>query len=136
MWDEGSRWMLVKWLERYIYADIHEIFFAEFPIMLYEWLSKLTTQKNNFQGGEPTEWNLFLIERLKRINNPISRVVDFWVDSIIEGYITEFFVDMIASYSEVERNKFQGPPRSRYISYWKMWIKMVICEKGILRMID
>ena len=69
--SEGYRWTLMKWLEWYIYSNIHSIFFAEFPIVLYEWLFKLETQKKNFQGGEPTEWTLFLIEWLKRINNSI-----------------------------------------------------------------
>ena len=133
--SEGYRWTPANWLEWYIYSYIHEILFVEFPTLLYEWLSKLKTQKNNFQGGEPTEWTLFLIERLKRINNPISRVVDFWVGSIIEGYITEFVFYTLTSYSEGERNFFQGL-RSRYLSFWKTWIKMLICEKGILRMID
>ena len=75
--SEGSRWTPMKWSEWYIYSNIHEIFFVEFPIVLYEWLSKLETHKNNFQGGELTEWTPFLIERLKIINNPISRDVDF-----------------------------------------------------------
>ena len=70
--------------------------------MLHEWLCKLATQQRNFQGGEPKEWSPFLIERLKRMNNPISRVVDFWVDSILEGYIVEFVVDTITSYSEAQ----------------------------------
>ena len=70
--------------------------------MLHEWLSKLATQQKNFQGGELTKWSLFLIGWLKRINNPISRDVDFWVNNILEGYITEFVVDIITSYSEAE----------------------------------
>ena len=98
--SEGSRWTLTKWLGRYIYSNIHEIFFVEFPIVLHEWLSKLETQQTNFQGGEPREWNPQLTERLKRVSNPISRVVDFWVDSILKGYIAEFIVDTITSYSE------------------------------------
>ena len=44
-----------KWLEWYLYTDIHEIFFAEFPSLLYEWLLKLATQKKYFQGRESTE---------------------------------------------------------------------------------
>ena len=56
---EGSRWMLTKWLEQYIYLDIHEILFSEFPIVLYEWLSKLKTHKNKSQGGETTKWTSF-----------------------------------------------------------------------------
>ena len=32
----------------------------------------------------------------------MSRAVDFWVDSILEGYITEFVVDTITSYNKAE----------------------------------
>ena len=71
--------------------------------MLHEWLSKLATQQANLQGREPREWNPQLIERLKRVDNPVSRAMDFWVDSILEGYITKFVVDTITSYSDVER---------------------------------
>ena len=99
---EGTRWNPTDWLGWYIDSDIYESFFSKFCFILYEWLSKLATQKNNFQGGEPKEWTSFLIERLKRINNPISRVLYFWVDRIIEGYITNFVVDKIISYSEAE----------------------------------
>ena len=74
-----------------------------------------------------------MIERMKRVNNPILRVVDFWVDSILEGYITDFDVDTITSYSEVEQKFFRGP-RNRYLSSLNMWIKMLVSEKGILRM--
>ena len=34
--SEGSRLNPTKFLEWYIYIDIHEIFFCEFPILLYE----------------------------------------------------------------------------------------------------
>jgi len=30
-----------KWLDKYLYMKIHEIFFCTFPIELYEWLVKL-----------------------------------------------------------------------------------------------
>ena len=133
--SEESRWNPIDWLGWYIYLDIYKILFYEFPIMLHEWLSKLETQQKIFQGGELKEWTSFLSERLKIIDNPISRVVDLWVDNIIEGYITEFVVDTITSYSEAERKFFQGP-LGWYISSWKAWIKMLVCEKGILRMID
>ena len=48
-----------------------------------------------------------VIERLKRVRNLVSRAVEFWLDSILEGYITEFVVDTITSYSEVERKNFK-----------------------------
>ena len=65
--------------------------------MLHEWLSKLETQQINFQGGEWQEWNPRLIEQMKRVDNHVSRVVYFWADSILEGYITDFFIDTITS---------------------------------------
>ena len=62
------------------------------------------TQRKKFQGGEPTEWTPYLIQQLERVSNPISRVVNFWVHSILEGYITKIAVDTIKSYNETERD--------------------------------
>ena len=50
--------------------------------MLHQWLSKLATQRKKFQGREPTGWTPQLIQRLERVNNPMSRDVNFWVDSV------------------------------------------------------
>ena len=42
-------WLSIEnWLDRYIYSDINEIFFVEFPIVLHEWLSRLATRQTNF----------------------------------------------------------------------------------------
>ena len=56
-----------------------------------------------------------------------------WLDSILEGYIAKFVVDTVKSYSDVEREFFQGP-RGRFLLSLQLWIKMLICEKGILKM--
>ena len=42
--SEGSWLNPVKWFKQYIYTDIHEIFFSDFHVLLYEWLLKLETQ--------------------------------------------------------------------------------------------
>ena len=73
------------------------------------------------------------MSEITNVSNIISRVVDFWVDSILQGYIIEFAVEAITSYSEAERNFFQGPPR-RYLFSISTWIKMLIYEKGILHL--
>ena len=39
-----SRLSTKNWLGRYIFSDIHDIFFEYFPIVLHEWLSILETQ--------------------------------------------------------------------------------------------
>ena len=36
-----------------------------------------------------------LVRRLESVNNTISRVINFWVNNILEGYIIEIIVDTI-----------------------------------------
>ena len=120
-------------VDEYKYSYIHKVFFAEFPVILHEWLSRLVTRKTNFQRREAVIWNDRLVCEVTSVSNSISRASDFWVDSILQGYITEFAVDTITSYSEAEINFFQGP-RKRYLLSICIWIKMLIYEKGILRL--
>ena len=103
-------WFSVEiWLDEYIYSDIHEIFFVEFPILLHEWLVGLVSKQTNFQRQEIDAWSDQLVQEVTGVSNVVSKAVDFWVDSILQGYIVEFIVDTITSYSEVERDFFQGP---------------------------
>jgi hypothetical protein len=44
-------------------------------------------------------WMLTLIKKVKRVDNVVSRAIDHWFDSTIGGYITEFAVDKVESYS-------------------------------------
>ena len=120
-----------RWLDDYIYSDIHEILFVEFPILLHEWLVGLASRWTNYQTREITEWSDQLIQEVTRVSNIVSRAVDFWVDCILQGYITEFAKDTITSYSEAEQDFFQGP-RRRYLLSISTWIKLLAYEKGIL----
>ena len=64
-----------EWLEKYVYSDIHEVFFGEFPTLLNEWLLRLTLQKSYFEGGEPKGWKPELIQQLKKVEYIASRAV-------------------------------------------------------------
>ena len=77
--------------------------------MLHEWFSILATRRTNFQTREVVEWSAQLICKLVAVSKPISRAVDFCVNNILQGYINNFVVEMITSYSEDEINFFQGP---------------------------
>ena len=46
--SKGSQLSPKNWVHRYLYSDIHEIFFTEFPIVLQEWLSKLVSWQTKF----------------------------------------------------------------------------------------
>ena len=120
-------------LDRYIHNDPHEWFFYEFHIILYEWLAKSASKKKNFQGGEPTSWTPELIQELQETYNKASWAIEVWLDSILEGYITEFVVDTNKSFSEAERDFFNGP-RGRFFMSLQLSIKQLVCEKGILKM--
>jgi len=71
-------------------------------------LSKLAKQKRCFWGDEPLVWTPELINRLKNVDNNISRAVDYWLDSILGGYITDFVVETLKSYIVAEREFFKG----------------------------
>ena len=49
------------------------------------------------------------------------------------GYITKFIIETVKSYSDTKIEFCKGP-RGRFILSLQLWMKMLICEKGILRM--
>lgn len=97
--NRNPRMSSKRLLEKYIFEDQYEIFFGSFHVELYEWISRLTKGKNYFKG-EPKEWTPKLIQQLKNTDNRISRVVHFWIDSILGGFIAGFMVESTVSYNE------------------------------------
>ena len=45
------------WLQKYIYTNVHEIFFATFPSELHSWLVRLAACSMHIQSDRPMEWN-------------------------------------------------------------------------------
>ena len=52
------------------------------------------------------DWTDQLTQEVAQVSNPIFRAVDFWIDSILEGYVVGFVVEAITLYSEAERHFF------------------------------
>ena len=71
---------------------MHEIFFVTNANELYDWLSMLN-DKHVFKKKQYIVWTPELIHTVKSVDNPISRSVDFWPASLLEGFITKFVVD-------------------------------------------
>jgi len=59
-----------------------------------------------FRSGEPSVWTPELIQQLKKVYNKIYCAVDYWLYSILGGYIPEFVVDTFKSYNAIEREFF------------------------------
>jgi hypothetical protein len=67
------------------------------------------------------------------VNNKFTRVVDFWLDSIVAGFIIEFEVDTMKSYSAIEKEFLHGP-QGRYIQSLYISIKILLYNKGVMKM--
>jgi hypothetical protein len=81
-----------KWLQRYVFTDLHEIFFVDFSNVLAEWLQRLDENSETFCTIIPRNWTPQLIRQVNIISNQISHAVDFWLDSVLGGYITKFVI--------------------------------------------
>ena len=44
----GTWFSAERWLDDYIYSNIHEIFFVEFPVLLHEWMVGLDSKRTNY----------------------------------------------------------------------------------------
>ena len=74
-----------------------------------------------------------MIQELQETDNKASRAVEVWLDSILEGYITDFAFDTNNSFSEAEREFFNGP-QGRFLLSLQLFIKHLVYEKAILKM--
>jgi hypothetical protein len=77
-------------------------------------------------------WTSAFIKKVKKIDNVVSRELDLWFDNTIGGYIIEFAIDKVESYSHAERYLFKGP-RGTFLHFLKLKIKMLLHEKNILK---
>ena len=122
------------WLQKHIVIDLHVIFFATFGNELYDWLSKLT-DTSIFKKKRNIVWTPELIQTVKDLDNPLTRTVDFWLASVLEGFVTEFAVDQTKSFSEAERYFFKGY-HGKYLRYLNLSIKMLLYEKGTMDLVS
>ena len=121
------------WLQKYIYTNVYEVFFATFPLELHSWLTRLANCIGHVQSDRVAQWNQVAVQRLKNTNNIVSRAVDFWFTSLLSGFIAEFVVDRVKAYSEAKRQYFKGY-RGKFLNYLNLWINMLLCDKWVLQL--
>ena len=91
-----------EFFQRYVFSDVYKIFFGSIHIKLHQWLSRLTERRRNFQEDQFLDWTPARVNILKRVNNAISRAVDFWTTRTLEAFVTEFAIDMTTSFNEAK----------------------------------
>jgi len=74
---------------------------------------------------------LELVKQLEGSNYKVARVVDYWIDNILGGFITEFAIDASMSYREAQCRFFKGS-RGKYLKLVKTYIKMLLYKEGIM----
>jgi hypothetical protein len=113
-----------------VFSELHEAFFCDFLHLLQEWLLRL---KDNHPTNRirQLEWNLVEIMQLQQVNNKFMRAVDFWLVSIVAGFITEFAVDTAKSYTATEKYFLKGP-RGRYNISLYTSIKILLYDNNVI----
>jgi hypothetical protein len=61
------------WFGRYIFTDIHEIFFGRIHKELYEWLSILADTQLEIRTRPPMVWTSMLIKKVKIFDNSCQK---------------------------------------------------------------
>jgi hypothetical protein len=122
-----------KWMQRYVYTELYDIFFGEFPIILIEWLEILVDNTGRYRIATLRKSTPELVRELKSVSNKTSRAINLWLRNILGEYITEIAVDCTQSYSVVERDFFKGP-HERLMKALGTWINMLLCDKCVMMM--
>jgi hypothetical protein len=76
-----------KYLDKYVFNDLHEVFFSDFPHVLQEWISRLK-DKHPTNHIRKLEWNPVEITQLQQVDNKFTRAIDFWLDIIFAVFFT------------------------------------------------
>ena len=54
-----------KWKDRYLYMDMHDLFFVEFPFLLHEWLKRKISTNSPVWKLDTVVWDQANLEELK-----------------------------------------------------------------------
>jgi hypothetical protein len=79
------------------------------------------------------EWHPMEIVQLQQVNNKFTRTIYFWLDSIVAGFITEFELDTMKSYTTAKKDFLKGP-RGRYMRSLYTSINILLYDKGVMTM--
>ena len=82
-------------------SDTYEIFWGKFPEELYNWLRRLQTKTIKEKSRNINrKWPHKDLMMLHRLDTDLTRVVDFWVESTLEGYIVDFAAECYQYFSK------------------------------------
>jgi len=116
---------------RYLYSDMRELFFIEFPCFLHEWLKRQVEVNSAALPVEPIVWDQAKLDSLKVLDKKWTRAIDFWLDRMKEGHIINFFIEYNDSFNKAKR-KFEEGQKKRMLEKIPLWIKMLFIERRMM----
>jgi hypothetical protein len=73
------------------------------------------------------------IAPLQQVDNKLTCTIDFWLDSIVVGFITKFAIDTSMSYTAIEQDFLKGP-KGWYIRSLYTSIKILLYNNDVMTM--
>jgi hypothetical protein len=96
-------------------SDQYEIFWVMFPKKLFHWIDILQEALEFRERVKKTcAWGIEKITTLHRLDRPVMRAINFWVNTTLEGYIIEFAAENHQSFSWEEVD-FKKDARGRLL---------------------
>jgi hypothetical protein len=62
-------------LQRYVFTELHDIFFGEFTIILTKWLDRLVENTRRYRTTTPRNWTPEFIRQLNFVSNKTSHTI-------------------------------------------------------------
>jgi hypothetical protein len=97
-----------KYLDKYVFSDLHEVFFCDFPHVLQEWILRL--KYNHVTNWiRQLEWNPVEIMQLQQVDNKFTRTSRF----LVRQYCCRIYHRICSRHCEVlhaaEKEFLRGP---------------------------
>jgi hypothetical protein len=86
-----------------------------------------------FSVAAPRNWTSKLVRQFNYVSNLTTQAIEFWLDSVLGGYVIGFLVNCTQSYCVAEREFFKGLCE-RLLKSLNTWIKMCLCENNVMVM--
>ena len=113
-------------------SDTYEIFWGRFPTDLYNWLRRLrATVPQEGLRKINHRWAHEDLVALHRVDAELTRAVDFWVKTTLEGYVVEFAAECYQSFSKAEA-VFHSGLRGKLLKEIPLWIKALMVDEGLI----
>lgn len=113
-------------------SDTYEILWGKFHSYLYNWLQRFQTRiPRDISWMINHKWVHGDLVALHRLDTELTRMVDFWVETTLDGYIVEFAIECYQSFLKAEAI-FHSGLGGKLLKEIPLWIKALMVDEGLM----